>query len=377
MLTPEITLAGSTLAYFRGFFGDKVTVVHSAMTSRERLASWRGIRSGRFKIVVGPRSALFAPLPNLGMIIVDEEHDSSYKQDDPSPRFHGRDSAIMRAKINSIPVLLGSATPSLESYHHALDKRYNLLQLRKRPTGASLPSIQLADMRSQGLKGEHSYLSLPLKKKIESTLKADRQLILFLNRRGYSPHLKCSDCGHTPECPDCRIKLTYHKRGRKLTCHYCGYLVIAGSYCDSCSGNQVDCIGVGTQRLEESLAELFESAKVVRFDSDSASGRKKAHSILSSFARKEGNLLLGTQMVTKGLDLPGVTLVGVVSADASMDMPDFRASEKGFSRLVQVSGRSGRADQPGEVIIQTFNPTNEVIADAAEGISRRGQLCNR
>jgi len=365
VLTPEIALSGATLAYFRGFFGDIVTVVHSAMTPRERNESWRGVCDGKYRIVVGPRSALFAPLQNLGLIIVDEEHDSSYKQVDPSPRFHGRDCAIMRGKINGVPVLLGSASPSLESYHHARSGRYQLLKLDERPAGAELPRVTVIDLCTQKLQGDTPYLSFALKHEIDRRLEADQQAILFLNRRGYSPQLKCAACGHVPACPYCEIKLTYHKAGRRLSCHYCGHSVIGYDVCEKCSGNQFLYPGTGTQKVEEHVARLFKQGRVLRFDSDTASGRKNGHKLLHEFASRRYNLLLGTQMVTKGLDLPGVTLVGVLSADIGIDLPDLRANEKTFARLLQVAGRSGRGKDAGDVFIQTYYPESGVIADAA------------
>ncbi len=365
VLTPEIALSGATLAYFRGFFGDIVTVVHSAMTPRERNESWRGVREGKYRIVVGPRSALFAPLESMGLIIVDEEHDSSYKQVDPSPRFHGRDCAIMRGKINSVPVLLGSASPSMESYHHARSGRYQLLNLTERPAGAELPRVTVIDQRTQQLQGDTPYLSFALKHEIDLRLKADQQAILFLNRRGYSPQLKCAACGHVPTCPHCEIKLTYHKTGRRLSCHYCGHATVAYDVCEKCSSNQFHYPGTGTQKVEEHVSRLFKQGKVLRFDSDTASGRKNGHKLLHEFASRKYNLLLGTQMVTKGLDLPGVTLVGVLSADIGIDLPDLRANEKTFSRLLQVAGRSGRGQDAGDVFIQTYYPESGVIADAA------------
>ena len=365
VLTPEIALSGTTLAYFRGFFGDEVTVIHSAVTERERMESWRGIRAGKYKIVVGPRSAIFAPLPNPGLIIIDEEHDSSYKQTSPSPRFHGRDAAIMRAKINDIPVLLGSASPSMESYHHTRTGHYRLLTLTQRPAGATLPEVQVVDLRTERLRGDLQYLSYPLKKEVERRLDQQEQVILYLNRRGHSPMLKCAGCGHVPKCPRCQVNLTYHRVGSKLSCHYCGHLAASYDTCEHCQGQEFLYLGVGTQKVEENLPRLFAKARAVRLDSDSAGGRKKAHIILSDFARHQSNLLLGTQMVTKGLDLPGVTLVGVLSADLALDLPDFRASEKAFAKLLQVAGRSGRAGKAGEVLIQTFYPDSQVIKDAA------------
>ncbi|UCG62985.1 MAG: primosomal protein N' [Candidatus Zixiibacteriota bacterium] len=365
VLTPEIALTSTTLAYFRGFFGDRVTVIHSAMTDRERLESWRGIRTGKYDIVVGPRSALFAPLNNLGVIIVDEEHDSSYKQDDPSPRFHGRDAAIMRARVNNIPIVLGSASPSIESYYNARKGRYQLIQLKSRPAGATLPSVTVVDMKSDRLRGDLPYLSYPLKKGIETRLARGEQVILYLNRRGHSPQLKCAECGLVSRCPNCRVNLTYHKIGRRLSCHYCGYLLGRYDSCPTCGSHEFLYLGVGTQKVEENIPRLFEGSLPARLDSDSATGRKMAYTILNDFAANKSNLLLGTQMVTKGLDFPGVTLVGVLSADQSLDWPDFRASEKAFAKLLQVAGRSGRSANPGEVMIQTYYPEHDVICDAA------------
>ncbi|NOY89391.1 MAG: primosomal protein N', partial [FCB group bacterium] len=365
MLTPEIALTSAVLAYFRGFFGNQVTIIHSAMSPKERMESWRGILRGKYSIVVGPRSAIFAPLSNLGLIIVDEEHDSSYKQTDPAPRFHGRDAAIMRAKLNNIPVLLGSATPSLESYHNASLQKYELWELTQRPGQAKLPVVRIVDMKKERLQGDLPYISYTLKKEVDTRLEKKEQVILYLNRRGHSPQLKCNDCGYVPHCPNCQVKLTYHKTGKKLSCHYCGYVLNNYDTCPQCQSHRFLYLGVGTQKVEENIPRLFKGAKAIRLDSDSATGREKAYQILKDFSRHKYNLLLGTQMVTKGLDLPEVTLVGVLSADMSLDMPDFRSSEKTFARLLQVAGRSGRFQTPGEVIIQTFYPNHEVIHDAA------------
>ncbi|MEA2031098.1 MAG: primosomal protein N' [candidate division Zixibacteria bacterium] len=365
IMAPEIALTGVVLSYFRGFFGDSVTVLHSGMTDRERLDSFNGLRQGKYRIAIGPRSALFAPLDNLGLIVVDEEHDSSYKQSNPSPRFHGRDCAIMRARIEGIPVLLGSASPSIESYYRALQGKYKLLEMTNRPAGASLPKVRIIDMKSARLGGDLPFFSFSLKKEIDERLKHDEQTILFLNRRGYSPQLKCSACGYVPTCPNCQIKLTYHQAGRKLVCHYCGHTSFGHDRCPSCGSDKFIHRGAGTQKVEEAISRLFPEASVVRLDSDTASGRKRMRDILRSFASHKSNVLLGTQMVTKGLDLPSVTLVGVLSADLLLDMPDFRASERTFAQLLQVAGRSGRSDKPGEVLIQTYYPDNDIISYAA------------
>ncbi|MBP7698126.1 MAG: primosomal protein N' [candidate division Zixibacteria bacterium] len=365
VLTPEIALTGTTLAYFRGFFGDRVTVIHSAMSDRERLASFNGIRAGTYPIVIGPRSAIFAPLAHLGLVIVDEEHDPSYKQDDPAPRFHGRDCAIMRGRIKDVPVLLGSASPSIESYYQAQTGKYRLLELTERPAGATLPAVRVIDMKTDRLGGDLPFLSYSLKKEVDERLARDEQVILFLNRRGYSPQLKCSRCGRVPGCPNCQVKLTYHKEGRKLSCHYCGWVEQRYDACPSCGDPHFFPVGAGTQRVEETIPRLFERAAALRLDSDSATGRRRLHEILTDFSAGKANLLLGTQMVTKGLDLPGVTLVGVLAADALLDLPDFRASERAFAQLLQVAGRSGRAAKPGEVLIQTYDPEHPVIDRAA------------
>ena len=365
VLTPEIALAGTTLAYFRGFFADQVTVIHSAMTDAERLESWQGIRSGKYGIVVGPRSALFAPLPRLGVIVVDEEHDSSYKQDDPSPRFQGRDVAIMRAKMNRIPAVLGSASPSIESYYHATTGRYRLLQLTQRPTGAKLPAVSVVDMRTDRLEGDLTFLSHTLVQRVRKRLAAGQQVIVYLNRRGHSPRLKCVECGHVPQCRSCQVVLTYHRVGHQLCCHYCGQSTPAPSVCPVCGGRRMEFLGAGTQKVEQALPIVLPEARIVRLDSDSASGRRRAWQILSAFGAAEYDILLGTQMVTKGLDFPRVTLVGVLASDQSLDMPDFRASERTLARLLQVAGRAGRAEQPGEVLIQTYYPESELIHHAA------------
>jgi len=366
ILTPEIALAGATLAYFRGFFGDDVTVIHSSMSAKERQESWQGIGNGKYKIVVGPRSAIFAPLPNLGLLIVDEEHDETYKQDEPSPRFQARDCAIMRSKINNIVTVLGSASPSVESYYNAQSGRYKLLEMTKRPGKATLPNVKIVDMATNRISGQHNMMSFKLKKNIEECLERNEQVILYLNRRGYSPYIKCKACGFVPSCEDCKINLTYHKSGRKLSCHYCGKLDYQYDACPKCKGTEFDFCGTGTQKVEENIETLFEKGKPLRFDSDTASGRMGAYRILSDFASGKSNLLLGTQMVTKGLDLPRVSLVGVLSADQSLDMPDFRSGERAFSRLLQVAGRSGRADNKGEVLIQTYYPERDIIVSAAQ-----------
>jgi primosomal protein N' (replication factor Y) len=365
VMVPEIALAGTLLSYFRNFFGDRIALMHSALRRKERLAIWQNIRDGRYPIVIGPRSAIFAPLKNLGIIIVDEEHDESYKQDDPSPRFQGRDAAVMRAKMANIPIVLGSATPSFESFQNARDGRYQLLQLTRRPEQIELPLVRLIDLKEERVSAENLFFTATLRAKVNESLERSQQVILYLNRRGFSPRIKCTDCGHTPLCPHCELHLTYHRVGNKLMCHFCGYLDPGYNRCAICQGEKFVYIGTGTQKVEDRIGEIFPSAKMIRLDSDSASGRDRAHIILSDFASGKYNLLLGTQMVTKGIDFPNVSLVGVLMADIGMEMPDFRAPEKLFAKLIQVAGRSGRGIIPGEVIIQTYNPETPLIDDAA------------
>ncbi len=365
VLVPEIALAGTLLAYFRGFFPDDVAVMHSALKSSERLQTWQHIKNGDYRVVIGARSAIFAPLDDPGVIIVDEEHDESYKQDDPAPRFQARDAAVMRAKLHDIPVVLGSATPSLESFHNVETGRYRLLKLTRRPEQAAFPVIKLVDLKKERPPRDDLFFTKTMTTGVRETLDRQQQVILYLNRRGFSPRIKCAACGHTPTCPHCEVSLTYHRHGNKLMCHLCGLTRPALGSCEKCGATDLIHFGTGTQKIEDRIADLFETARLVRLDSDSAGGRTKTHFILNDFAEKKYNVLLGTQMVTKGIDFPDVSLVGVLMADIGLDMPDFRASEKLFAKLIQVSGRSGRGIIPGEVIIQTFNPELDLIDDAA------------
>ncbi|UCD17660.1 MAG: primosomal protein N' [Candidatus Zixiibacteriota bacterium] len=365
VLVPEIALAGTLLAYFRSFFADGVALMHSALRPKERLLIWQNIRNGTHKIVIGARSAIFAPLENPGLIIVDEEHDESYKQDDPAPRFQGRDAAVMLAKQYGIPVVLGSATPSLESFHNAESGRYELVQLTHRPEQAETPIVRLIDLKEERPPRDNPFFTETIISSIKQSLKRNHQVILYLNRRGFSPRVKCTGCGFTPTCPKCEVTLTYHRAGNKLMCHQCGHTEYAADACEKCGARDLLYMGTGTQKIEDKIAELFESARMVRLDSDSARARARAHIILSEFAERKYDILLGTQMVSKGIDFPDVALVGVLMADIGLDMPDFRASEKLFAKLIQVAGRSGRGIVPGEVIVQTFNPELELIDDAA------------
>ncbi|MCP4569362.1 MAG: primosomal protein N', partial [FCB group bacterium] len=302
-----------------------------------------------------------------GLIIVDEEHDPSYKQDDPAPRYHGRDAAVMLANKISCPVILGSASPGIESYHNARSGRYKLLTLDQRPkSGYIMPEIVTLDMKREKISGDCSFLSYQLKKETETRVAAGGQVIFYLNRRGFSPRLKCRDCGEVPSCDDCGVTLTYHRAGQTLKCHFCDRIEPAPDRCPRCGGNEFIYVGHGTQRVEENLTRLFSGIRAERIDSDKAAS-KSGRLILGDFAGEKFDLLIGTQMVTKGLDIPGVTLVGVLSADIGLDMPDFRAAEKTYARLLQVAGRAGRGDRAGLVLIQTYYSDHPVIRFLAQG----------
>ena len=320
------------------------------------------MREGKKSVVIGARSAVFAPVRRLGLIVIDEEHDGSYKQSDPAPRYHARDVAVMRAKQAGIPIVLGSATPSLESYQNARIGKFELLTLPSRVDSRPMPEVTLVDMKEEG----GGLFSKPLRQKIHARLSRGEGTILLQNRRGYAPTVQCGACGETLSCPHCQVTLTYHTARKQLLCHYCGLTSLYPEKCPACSRPQLQMLGVGTQRVEEALAEQFSAARVLRMDMDST-GRKGSHDrILQAFARGEADILLGTQMVAKGLDFPGVTLVGVISADTGLHLPDFRAAERTFQLLTQVSGRAGRGEIPGEVVVQTFRPESQAVQRARE-----------
>ncbi len=357
VLVPEISLTPQTVRRFRSHFGNRVAVIHSALSESERYDAWRDVREGRRTIVIGARSAVFAPVSNLGLIIVDEEHDGAYKQSDPAPRYNARDVAVMRAKMEDIPVILGSATPALESFHNVETDKFNLLSLPERIDARPLPTVILADMRKES----GGLFSRVLREKLRDRLKKKERVILLQNRRGYAPFVQCQDCGGSVQCPNCRVTLTYHAPGRRMVCHYCAFDTPAPSVCHGCEGPNLRLLGVGTQRVEEALKEQFPDLRLLRMDVDSTR-RKGAHDrILESFRLGQADVLLGTQMVAKGLDFPGVTLVGVISADTGIHLPDFRAGERTFQLLTQVSGRAGRGHSPGEVVIQTHLPEGEAV----------------
>lgn len=372
ILVPEIALTPQTVRRFQAHFGDRIAVLHSRMSLGERYDTWRMLRSGRFSVVIGPRSAIFAPLANVGLIVVDEEHESSYKQFDPAPRYHARDVAVVRAQMNEAVCVLGSATPSLESYVNAHTGKYELLRMPERvpvagKKAAPLPPVKVIDLGLERKKHQlEGALSAELREAIRLRLARKEQVILLQNRRGYAPIIECYSCGWTPYCYDCSVTLTYHKAKRHLRCHYCGRTQRLPSACPKCGEPELELLGTGTQRVEEELAVLFPDATIIRMDLDTT-GRKDAHHrLLSKFGRGEADILIGTQMVAKGLDFPRVTLVGVINADAGMLLPDFRAEERTFQLLTQVAGRAGRADLRGEVILQTRNPGHVVLRYARE-----------
>ncbi|MGO9832882.1 MAG: primosomal protein N' [Polyangiaceae bacterium] len=371
VLVPEIALTPQLVQRFRARFGDDLAVLHSALTPRERHAMWRRLHAGEVDVAIGARSALFAPVRALGLIVVDEEHDSSFKQEE-GVRYHARDMAILRAhKVGGVCVL-GSATPSLESEHLTRTGRATKLRLPERARAQPLPHVDIVDLRriGPGPTGDRR-ISLPLFRAIESALGAGEQTILFLNRRGFAPSVRCEACGEIATCAACSVALTFHKRSMNpgslhgvVRCHYCDYEAPLASRCPKCSAEALALEGVGTEKLEETLSLAFPTARVARLDRDVASG-KKVEAVLARVRGREVDILVGTQMVTKGHDLPNVTLVGVINADAALSMPDFRASERAFQLLVQVAGRAGRGDVPGRVIVQTWDPEHPAIALAA------------
>ncbi|MEO0557034.1 MAG: primosomal protein N' [Bacteroidota bacterium] len=367
VLVPEIALTPQTVRRFRAHFGDRVAVLHSRMSPGERLDAWNRIRDGVYSIVIGPRSAIFAPVQDLGLVVVDEEHEASYKQFDPAPRYHARDVAVLRAHRAGAVCVLGSATPSLESVANATAGKYTRLEMpdrvpvKGRPA-APLPPVRIVDLaREREIQRLKGALAHDLREAMAERLKRNEQTILLQNRRGYAPVLTCEDCGWTPMCRNCAVSLTVHKPTRNLRCHYCGLSERQPAKCPSCGSFNLRQLGAGTQRVEEEIAEVFPGARVLRMDLDTTT-RKGAHRrILDAFGRGEADILLGTQMVAKGLDFPRVTLVGVVNADTGMLLPDFRAAERTFQLLAQVAGRAGRHDLPGEVILQTRNPEHPAL----------------
>lgn len=361
ILVPEIALTLRVSRLCRVAFGDKVAVLHSALPDTERAREWWRIRRGEAHVVVGTRSAVFAPLERLGVIIVDEEHEPAYKQEE-TPRYHGRDTAVLRGKLEGAVVLLGSATPSLESYQHARTGKYRLLQLESRVENRPLAQVEIVDMREEFQRTHRaSPLSERLRSAIHSQLEAGTQALLLLNRRGYSRFLLCRSCGAAVQCRNCSISLTYHKRRDRLVCHYCGYSERVARQCPKCGSEYIYFVGEGAEQIEERLRDLFPSARIARLDRDSVRTKRQYQRVLSSFAAGKLDILVGTQMLAKGHDFQRVTLVGVVSADLALGLPDFRAAERTFQLLTQVAGRAGRGPLPGTVIVQTYFPEHYAI----------------
>ncbi|PTH73974.1 primosomal protein N' [Staphylococcus agnetis] len=366
MLVPEIALTPQMVNRFKRRFGDEVAVLHSGLSKGERYDEWRKIRDGRARVSVGARSSVFAPFKNLGMIIIDEEHEATYKQED-YPRYHARDIAVWRAEYHQCPLVLGSATPSLESYARAEKGVYQLLSMPSRVNQQPLPNIDICDMREELANGNRSMFSDKLKTAIQMRLDNNEQVVLFLNRRGYASFMLCRDCGHVPQCPNCDISLTYHKSSDQLKCHYCGYQTQAPFQCPSCESEHIRQMGTGTQKVEEYLNEMYPKARIIRMDVDTTTQKGSHEKLLKQFGEGKGDILLGTQMIAKGLDFPNITLVGVLNADTLLNLPDFRASERTFQLLTQVAGRAGRHEKTGEVIIQTYNPEHYAIQDVKIG----------
>ncbi|MDG4846442.1 primosomal protein N' [Peribacillus frigoritolerans] len=360
MLVPEISLTPQTVKRFKERFGEQVAVMHSGLSVGEKYDEWRKIHRKEVKVVVGARSAVFAPFESLGLVIIDEEHESSYKQEE-TPRYHARDVAIERAKSYGCPVILGSATPTLESFARAKKNVYKLLTLSQRMNKNALPAVDIVDMREELRTGNRSMFSELLFTKLKDRLEKGEQTVLMLNKRGHSSFVMCRSCGLVINCPNCDISLTYHRFNDIMKCHYCGFEEGMPSVCPECESEHIRFFGTGTQKVEEELAKILPEARVIRMDVDTTSKKGSHERLLNAFGEGKADILLGTQMIAKGLDFPNITLVGVLSADTMLHLPDFRSSEKTFQLLTQVSGRAGRHQLPGEVVIQTYTPEHYSI----------------
>ena len=366
LLVPEIALTPAVAGQFYARFGDRVAILHSAFSDAERADQWRRIRAGGASVVVGTRSGVFAPVRNLGLIVVDEEHDASYKQEE-TPRYHGRDLAIVRAQAAGACVVLGSATPSMESRFNASSGKYTLLEMPDRVADRPMPEVRVIDMRQEFLETrKHAIFSRALLEAIRERLGNNEQAMVLLNRRGFSTFVACRSCGERVQCVNCSVTLTYHRRDRRLLCHYCGYAEKVPSVCPKCHSEHVHFMGSGSERVEDELHGEFPEAKIARLDRDTVTGKRQFEDILQNFRERNFDILVGTQMIAKGHDIPNVTLVGVVSADVGIGMPDFRAAERTFQILTQVAGRAGRGHLPGIVYLQTINPDHYAIRLAAQ-----------
>ena len=360
LLVPEISLTPQTVRYFSKRVGDELAILHSRLTPAEKINEWYRILSGEKRIVIGARSAIFAPLGRIGMIIIDEEHETSYKSEE-TPRYSAKSVAFYRAKRHNASLILGSATPSVESYYHAKLGGLNLLHLPNRVLNQKLPKTSISDLRK--VRGA-TFIASPLFTAIEKRLQKEEQVILFLNRRGFSPHVYCETCGYVFRCQHCDITLTFHKRNRNLSCHYCGYVETPPDLCPNCSAETISFSGFGTEKIENVLKDHFPGAVTVRMDADTVKKRGSLAKILNAFSNKQIDILIGTQIVSKGLHFPNVTLVGVLNADIPLNFPDFRSAERTFNLITQVSGRAGRSEKGGAVIIQTYNPAHYAIQTA-------------
>ena len=360
ILVPEIALTPQTVRRFHRIFGDQIAVLHSRLTDRERYDAWTSLQKGEKRVAIGARSAVFAPLRNLGLIIIDEEHDPSYKQDDPAPRYHAREAAIMRASITNAVILTGSATPGLASLQASATDKCTMLRLDNRHAEAELPEVRILDLK-QYRSAMRGPLAIPLYLAIEEALGKKEQIILLHNRRGFATFIQCEDCGGIVECPHCSVSLTYHKAKRHLRCHYCGYSRLMPKQCPACDSEAIGELGMGTQKVEDELAELFPDARIARMDQDTTSGKNAHDRILQQFARGEADILMGTQIVAKGLDFPNVTVVGVINSDTELAFPSYRSSERMYQLLSQVAGRSGRGSKPGKVFLQTLMPEHVAL----------------
>ena len=362
-LLPEIALTAHIIEILRGRFGDSVAVLHSALSDKERLSNWRRIRGGDAVVVVGARSAIFAPLEDIGVIIVDEEHETSYKQEN-NPRYHLRELAEFRAKEEGAVLVLGSATPSVETFYRSQIGEIKFLEITKRATDWKLPDVEIIDLREAYKTGAPGIISEQLKQEMEETFERGEQVILFLNRRAYAISLLCRDCGYQPKCKNCSINMNFHRATKQLRCHHCDLKISAPDTCPQCGGNRIRALGLGTERVEEAVKKEFPSIKISRLDRDVARKKGAIESVFANLASGDTQVLVGTQMIAKGLDFPNVTLVGVIAADTGLSIPDFRSTERTFQLLTQVAGRAGR-HKPGKVIIQTFQPEHPAIVFSA------------
>lgn len=366
VLVPEISLTPQMVQRFRNRFGNQVAVLHSRLSSGERFDEWSRIRNGSANVVVGARSAIFAPLSNIGLIIIDEEHEQSYRSD-TNPRYDTYEIAQYRCNQDNAILLLGSATPSITSYFKAKNNELTILNLLKRVQDRPLPIIEIIDMREELLNGNRSIFSKKLYEQIERCLSSDEQIILFINRRGYSTFVSCRECGYVMTCKTCSVSLTYHQSDNIMKCHYCNMTYSIPLQCPECKSRYIKYFGTGTQKVEEEVKKLFSNARIIRMDNDTTNSKKDAHlHLLQDFKQKKANILIGTQMIAKGLDFPNVTLVGVITADTMLNIPDYRSAEKTFQLITQVAGRTGRDKKLGKVIVQTYTPNHYSIMMAAK-----------